>query len=46
MELKFENESFISTKILGFNRTFMELKFVHADQFDIPSNVLIVPLWN
>ena len=27
MELKFKDKSLISTKILGFNRTFMELKY-------------------
>ena len=32
--------------ILGFNRTFMELKYIKHVKYEMLKCVLIVPLWN
>ena len=46
MELKSANYQGVDGSIDGFNRTFMELKFVERLEQGGGAKVLIVPLWN
>ena len=46
MELKFEKGLFKDMNKAGFNRTFMELKYLIISLLSCEVDVLIVPLWN
>ena len=46
MELKFYLPILVPPLSLGFNRTFMELKFPNKVNNILITRVLIVPLWN
>ena len=46
MELKFDNNGKHKGAFIGFNRTFMELKYISNCTGMTTLVVLIVPLWN
>ena len=46
MELKSSKFNIMRQVVIGFNRTFMELKFTIISVRPVKQIVLIVPLWN
>ena len=46
MELKYQENDLALMLVKGFNRTFMELKYIKTLQEENQKIVLIVPLWN